>query len=282
MRITTLVENSVLPGRGDLTPEFGLSLAVEREHDLILFDTGATDVFVANAAALGVDLQAVGVAVLSHHHFDHGGGLAAFLGNNTTAPVYLVKSELRDRQFRAFGFVRRPIGLDAGAVAAAADRLRPVTGEVEIAPDVFLLTGIGGTFPRPRGNRRLFVSGPGGWEPDPFDHELVMVIRDRGGLVVFTGCSHNGVLNMVAAARERFPGEPVHAVLGGFHLIGIPVLPTMAASRAEVEAIGRQLLDWSVGRVLTGHCTGAKGYGVLAGVMGETLQPLVTGQVVEV
>jgi 7,8-dihydropterin-6-yl-methyl-4-(beta-D-ribofuranosyl)aminobenzene 5'-phosphate synthase len=126
------------------------------------------------------------------------------------------------------------------------------------------------------------VAGPDGWEQDPFDHELVMVIRDQGGLVVFTGCSHNGVLNMVAAARERFPGEPVRAVLGGFHLIGIPILPTMAASRAEVEAIGRQLLDWSVGRVLTGHCTGARGYGVLAEVMGPTLQPLATGGVVEV
>jgi 7,8-dihydropterin-6-yl-methyl-4-(beta-D-ribofuranosyl)aminobenzene 5'-phosphate synthase len=282
MRIRALVENSVLPGRDDLTPEFGLSLAVEREHDRILFDTGASGVFAANAVVLGFDLETVDVAVLSHHHFDHGGGLAAFLERNATAAVHLGPGPPCERQFRALGIVRRSIGLDPEVVAAAGDRLQAVEGEVEIAQDVFLLRGIGGSFPRPRGNRRLFVAGPGGWEPDPFDHELVMVVRDSDGLVVFTGCSHNGVLNMVSAARERFPGEPVRAVLGGFHLIGIPILPTMAASRAEVEAIGRQLLDWSVGRVFTGHCTGARGYRVLQGVMGDTLQPLATGTVIEV
>jgi 7,8-dihydropterin-6-yl-methyl-4-(beta-D-ribofuranosyl)aminobenzene 5'-phosphate synthase len=56
----------------------------------------------------------------------------------------------------------------------------------------------------------------------------------------------------------------------------------MAASRAEVREIGWQVLDKVEGPVYSGHCTGKKGFGVLAGVMGERLKPFNTGASVEV
>jgi 7,8-dihydropterin-6-yl-methyl-4-(beta-D-ribofuranosyl)aminobenzene 5'-phosphate synthase len=282
MRVTTLIENSTLEGREDLVAEFGLSLHVQRGDLRILFDTGASGAFADNAEQLGIDLAKVDLAVLSHHHFDHGGGLQRFLAINDRARVHLRASGWAPRYFRALVVVKRPIGLDASLFDRFAHRFELVTESMEVAPGVFLLTDIGSNYPRPEGNRHLFVDRGGSLELDPFEHELVLVVREEDGIVVFTGCSHHGILNMIEAARSRFPEVPVKAVFGGFHLIGVPFLDSMAAPREEVEAIGRTMLELTAGPIFTGHCTGRKAYGVLAGVMGGALQPFSTGSSVEV
>ena len=87
MKITSLVENTCSNGNYDV--EHGLSLYIETEDKKILFDMGQTDLFVKNANIMGVDLSDVDVAVLSHGHYDHGGGLGKFLEINQKAPVYL-------------------------------------------------------------------------------------------------------------------------------------------------------------------------------------------------
>ena len=77
IKITTLVENSVY-GKG-LQGEHGLSLLVDTGEHRLLFDTGASDLFIRNARILGIDLKEVDFLVLSHGHRDHTGGLHHFL-----------------------------------------------------------------------------------------------------------------------------------------------------------------------------------------------------------
>ena len=76
MKIVTLIENTAC--RDDVRPEHGLSLYIETGRHKILFDAGQTDRFAENARALGVDLSQVDIAILSHGHYDHGGGLMRF------------------------------------------------------------------------------------------------------------------------------------------------------------------------------------------------------------
>jgi 7,8-dihydropterin-6-yl-methyl-4-(beta-D-ribofuranosyl)aminobenzene 5'-phosphate synthase len=282
MRVTSLIENSCRADRPDLRAEFGLSLHIEANGSRLLFDTGSSGAFLANAEALGVDVAAVDLVVVSHQHFDHGGGLATFLEANDRAPVYLRASPFADRWFRAFGLLKRPIGLDLDLVDRSAGRIELVEETSEVAPGVFLLCEIGSAHRRPRGNRRLFVEREGGFVRDPFDHELMMVVREGDGMVVFSGCSHHGILNMLDAATAAFPDTPVTAVFGGFHLIGLPFYASMAASRDEVEALGREMLERVRGPVYSGHCTGAKAFGVLESVMGDRLQLFATGTIAEV
>jgi len=282
MRVTALIENETSDGCDHLQSEHGLSLHIETAGTTMLFDTGSSGAFADNAAALGIDLASVDLAVLSHQHYDHGGGLGRFFDINPDAAVYLKDSPIDDRYFKALVVLKHPIGIDRAMFETFADRFRPVSGPTEVAPGVWLLTAIEDNHPRPRGNRRLFVERDGALTPDPFDHELVMVIREDDGMVIFSGCSHNGILNMVDTARARFPNSPVKAVFGGFHLIGLPKFNTMAASPADVESIARDMMTRIDGTVFTGHCTGGKAYGVLAGVMGETLRPLSTGATAEV
>ena len=282
MRVTTLIENGTLEAREDLKAEFGLSLHIQRGDLQILFDTGASGAFAGNAERLGIDLATVDLAVLSHHHYDHGGGLQRFLAINDRARVHLRASGWAPRFFRALVVVKRPIGLDPSLFDTFAHRFELITASAEIAPGVVLVTDIGSRHPRPEGNRHLYVERGGALEPDPFEHELVLVVREDDGIVVFTGCSHHGILNMIEAARDRFPDLPVKAVFGGFHLLGVPFLDSMAAPREEVESIGRTMLELVAGPVFTGHCTGRRAFGVLAGVMGGALRPFATGFTVDV
>lgn len=277
MKVTVLVENTRLADRSDLQAEHGLSLYIEHQGQQILFDTGASDAFHHNAERLGVDLTAVDLAVLSHHHYDHGGGLPQFLETNSQAKVYLRSHDATGLYGRPLGgLIKRAIGLDRTLFEAYADRFQFVDRPTEIVPGVHILTEIGEPYPLPKANRILFVEKEGTMRPDRFDHELVLVLREGDGLTVFTACSHRGILNMVDAVTKQFPGIPIKAVFGGFHLSS-PPLNLMAGTRAEVEEMGRQMLRYPIAITYTGHCTGAKAYRILKGVLGDKLASMPTG-----
>jgi 7,8-dihydropterin-6-yl-methyl-4-(beta-D-ribofuranosyl)aminobenzene 5'-phosphate synthase len=157
-----------------------------------------------------------------------------------------------------------------------------VNETIEILHDVYLIPKIEHRYPTPKGNRYLYVKKDSEWRFDDFSHELMLVIKEDDGLVVFTGCSHNGILNMVDTVSTMFEGVPIKAVVGGFHLIGNPMFNSMAGSKAEVEEVGRKIVSYPIETVFSGHCTGQKAYEVLDGVMGEKLFKLHTGYVIEV
>ncbi len=79
MRITTVIENHAGDG---LAGEHGLCFYIEHEGQVYLSDVGKTGLFVENARKLGVDLAKVYALVISHHHYDHGGGLKQFFEMN--------------------------------------------------------------------------------------------------------------------------------------------------------------------------------------------------------
>lgn len=282
MIITTLIENTGLENRKDLIAEHGLSLHIYRNGEQILFDTGASASFSNNAEKLGIDIGGVDRVVLSHHHYDHGGGLGRFFEVNKHAKVYLRRPADGDCYFRAFGFRNRYIGLDKALFQSHPDRFQFVDKFTEITTDVFIITQIGSYYPRPKGNRYLYLERGTTRVLDNFEHELIMVIRENGGLVIFTGCSHNGMLNMIDTVARCFEGIPIKAVIGGFHLVGLPIFNTMAGSKADVENIGRQVLKYSVNKIYTGHCTGKKAYNVLKNILGEKIEYLSTGSCIEI
>ncbi|MDX9930050.1 MAG: MBL fold metallo-hydrolase, partial [Bacteroidales bacterium] len=72
MKVFVLTENNA----GELTAEeHGLSYLIESDGRRILFDTGQSDLFLKNAAVMGVSLEGIDMIVLSHGHYDHGNGL---------------------------------------------------------------------------------------------------------------------------------------------------------------------------------------------------------------
>ena len=245
INITALVENTTSDER--LDKEHGLSLYIEALGHRILFDMGQTDLFARNAEALGIDLAGVDLAVLSHGHYDHGGGLARFLELNQTAPVYLNQHAFEPH----YHGEERYIGLDTAL--AASPRLRFVGDREEIAPGLTLATCNGLPKREDLGSFGLTVEEDGAFRPEDFRHEHYLLIEDAGRRVLISGCSHKGILNIVDWFR------PLDDALAGY--------------ARQLSAYGTDFY--------TCHCTGRKQYAFMKEYM-DHLAYLSTGQTIQV
>ncbi|KXI20944.1 MBL fold metallo-hydrolase [Photobacterium sanguinicancri] len=281
MIVTALVDNSRLENRPDLGVERGLSLHISTMGKQLLFDAGSGQTFCDNAARLGIRIQDVDAVAISHRHHDHCNGVRHFIERNTSASIYFRDCESQDYRFKAFGFSSN-VGIDKGLLGKNNSQLNLIQDTTEILPNVFLITNINQKYPQPKGNQYLYTESENGCQHDSFDHELMMVVKEEDGLIVFTGCAHNGVLNMVDTAVTLFPDTRIKAVVGGFHLVGLPVFNSIGGSKEDIREIGKQLLSYPIDKLYTGHCTGMKAFGLLKEVLGDKLEHLPTGRRVDV
>ncbi len=273
MQITTLLENHKNFDQPELQAEHGLSFYIEHEGHVYMSDVGQSGKFAYNAVKLGKDLRRVEVLAISHHHYDHGGGLGRFFWENEHATVYLRQSQHGDCVADDGTDQPRFIGLDRKLLLEYEGRIVQISENREVMPGFHLLTDIPRNYPKPSGDQRLRVRVGDELQPDTFDHELVTVIESAQGLVVLTGCAHNGVLNMIAATHKAFPDQPIQAVIGGFHL--------HHEDEETVSRIGKALLEEGIQIIVTGHCTGDTPVEILEGVLGDRLHRLYSGMVME-
>lgn len=259
MKIITLLENTT--AREDLTSEHGLSLYIETKHQKILFDTGASNAFAENAKKLGVDLEEVDFAVLSHGHSDHGGGLKRFLELNSNAPVYL--------RPEAFGSYHNATGAYIGIDPSLRNhpRLRPAEHIHSLGEGITLYSANDKERFVPLDSAGLTVLQGGAQQPDDFLHEQYLLIEEGGKRVLISGCSHKGILNI---ARWFQPD----VLIGGFHYMRVDAEDPMLISAANT------LLQYPT-RYYTGHCTGQPQYDVMKEIMKDRLESLSTGLTIE-
>ncbi len=233
--------------------EHGLSLHIACRDHSILFDAGTSGRFLENAAALGLDLAAVDLAILSHGHVDHGGGLPAFLAVNKTAPVYVQAGALTPHFTRRASGALEDIGLPTSL--AGEPRLVPVSGDRKLDDGLWLFSSLSGCRLCP--DTSGYLSGEGGQpQTDPFLHEQNLLLAEGDRRVLLTGCSHRGILNILDRAME-LSGRPMDAVVGGFHLSN----PRDGgnASGDTLDAIGDALAAWPT-QYYTCHCTGSASF----------------------
>lgn len=83
---------------------------------------------------------------------------------------------------------------------------------------------------------------------------------------------------MIETATELFPNCKIKAVVGGFHLVGLPVLNGIGGTKDDIRALGRAMSEYPIDKFYTGHCTGMKAYGLLKELLGDRLEHLPTGR----
>jgi 7,8-dihydropterin-6-yl-methyl-4-(beta-D-ribofuranosyl)aminobenzene 5'-phosphate synthase len=267
MTITSLMDD-LCPRRG-LKGEHGLSLFIISGTSSLLFDSGSSGACIENSQALGIDLSTLDAVVLSHGHYDHGGGLPAVyeFARGDPPPLFVgrgfdARRLARDGDSTVDIGLPRPLlpeGLSASIVADAVE---------EIVQGLYALSRAEMVHAASIDPRFRALSGSDE-RPDGFDDELSLVAVGDEGLSVITGCAHRGILNIVEAARLSFPGRPIRAVVGGFHLSSLP--------DDVLESIARDLAAMEPGAVYCCHCTGARGYAALRRELGGKVEWLSCG-----
>jgi len=263
--VTVLCDNSVA-GPGVLA-EHGLSLHVEADNHTFVFDTGASGVFVGNAARLGIDLSRAAPVVLSHGHYDHTGGLGTLLsayGRREVIghpEVFAAKySRQRSRPARAIGSPqsRRQLSRLGATFRLSAEPQEVAPGVITtgVIPRITDFEHVPAHFMIKRGGRLV---------RDSLDDEQAVVVRTRRGPVVIVGCSHRGLINTIRRAIELTGDNRVCAVIGGTHLA--------VADPAQVESTIKELRALDVSRLVACHCTGFGPAAEMRSVFGKSFSP---------
>jgi len=181
VQISVVYDNTAQDSR--LTADWGFSCFVEGIESPILFDTGGDGaILLTNLEKLGIQPKDVKILFLSHIHWDHVGGVDAFLAQNGHVEVFAPHSF--PEEFK-------------NSIQAAGALVR------EVEDPVTVCTGTHST--GELGNALI---------------EQSLVVETAQGLVVITGCAHPGIVEIVRAVKSRF-GDEIYLVLGGFHLLDL-------------------------------------------------------------
>ena len=190
VEITIICDNFV--HRQEIPAGWCFSCLVRSPSQTVLFDTGSDgQMLLENMRLLDINPRDIHTVFISHHHWDHTGGLAAFLNAAGRADVWMPASSQQ--------LVERTAG-------QAPFTPRPVTKALEVVPGISTTGEISGPVP-----------------------EHAMIVSLPAGQVVITGCAHPGIVKIVEYAR-RLRGGPILLAIGGFHLGGHSVQSITAAA----------------------------------------------------
>jgi 7,8-dihydropterin-6-yl-methyl-4-(beta-D-ribofuranosyl)aminobenzene 5'-phosphate synthase len=257
-RPSAVMEGGQVPD--GLIAEHGFSVLVTvtkagTEHKF-LFDAGTSPDGVAeNMRRLSIDPASIEAIVCSHGHFDHTTGIDGLIRavGRASMPVLIHPHFWRRRRVVLPG--REPLEIPTTSRRALAEAGFDVIEEqqpsflfdrsVLITGEVPRTTGYEPGFPP----QQAWIAG--GWQPDPLvldDQALILNVSGKG-LVVLTGCGHAGVINIARYARRLTGGQPLYALLGGFHLNGPLFEPLIPRVLDELAAM-------TPGVLVPAHCTG--------------------------
>jgi len=234
LRFTVLYDNYL--HQDGTKADWGFSCLIEGTERTILFDTGTQpQILMHNVKVLNIDLKKVNQVVISHIHEDHTGGLRAVLEQNPKVTVFFPVSFPPEFRLRVESLK---------AQAQAVDK------PVEICRNVYLTGEMGDEI-----------------------KEQSLIIDSPKGLIIVTGCSHQGIVNILRRAKEILD-KPIHLVFGGFHLGN--------KSEAEMQEIIAAFKQLKVEKCGATHCTGDGPIAMFKKAFGENYVPMGTGKVIEV
>jgi 7,8-dihydropterin-6-yl-methyl-4-(beta-D-ribofuranosyl)aminobenzene 5'-phosphate synthase len=234
MRISVLTENTA----GHHFPaEHGLSYLIEHDGKRILFDTGQSDLFLKNAKRMNVGLNNIYAIVLSHGHYDHGGGLEFLEGGTLVCHPGCFVRRYGKPESRYIGLNRTREELAAKFNLEASKDPYRISGKVLFAGEVPRITDF-------ESQQTSFVFEDG--SPDFVTDDSALILIMKEGLFVVSGCGHAGIVNTIEHAKNITGIRKVYGIMGGLHL--------KEKDRQTTETIN-YIKKTGAEHVLPSHCT---------------------------
>ena len=269
-----------LGDREQLVAEHGFSalITVERRgrRSSFLYDGGLTPATLArNLDVLQVPVRELRALVLSHGHADHHGGLEALFQRHgrPRLPLVIHPEAWKERKivFPTGAEVRLPPPSRRDLEAEGVELIEEVGTTLLVDSTVLVSGQVERVTSFEQGFPIHYARSEARWEADPmiWDDQNVIVNVGGKGLVIVSGCSHAGAVNVLRNA-QRVTGESrVAGFIGGFHLTGGIFEPIVEPTVEAFVAAG-------VRRLLPAHCTGWKAVHQLARALPEAfVQPAV-------
>ena len=282
LKVTVLAEDSVMY-ESPYLGQHGVSFFIEAQADgnkkNFIVDVGQNiDALLYNMKLMNIEPSSIDGIILTHCHYDHTQGVAELLKKigKKEVPV-IAHPDLFRLNFITSPFLRH-VGVmredsrehieeNGGRLYLARDPLQVfsgllTTGEVKRQTD-FEEVGI----------PLKTLTKEGKIIEDRMMDEISVIGILKNGLVILTGCSHPGIINIVKHSIELTGINEVQAVIGGFHLI--------EASYERIKKTVEALAQINVKLIYAGHCTGFKAQVELYKMFGDRFTPLRTGMVLE-
>jgi len=195
-----------------LKSDWGYSIVIEGLDKVILFDTGANpDIFESNFKIMGINPEKIDLLILSHEHGDHYAGIPAFTKLHKDIPAIIPYSFSESFKKKLVEFGLEPL---------------LVKEPVKLCTNLYSSGEFSGPIP-----------------------EQALILNTKQGLVVMTGCSHPGIVEMLKEIKSTF-NKDIYMVFGGFHLLD--------KSDNKMDKIIDGMKALGVVKCGATHCTGVK------------------------
>ena len=270
MKIVVLMENKAINEK--LKSAHGLSMYIEHKNHKILFDVGPNNDLIKNAKILGVDLTKVDTVVISHGHYDHGRGLKKFMQINSLATIF-VSEDIFNKHYKKIGLVRIQIGLKK---PQKLDRFVFINKNTNLTDDIKIYSKIENV-KKVIGDSSLYAKINHEIVIDDFNHEIYMVIKNEKNNVLFSGCSHKGIENIINEIEKQDKQSITH-VLGGFHMSHYD--PQDLIQTTYLKNLGQRFYNKKTQTYYSCHCTGDNAFAALKPQMKEKLERIKTGSII--
>ncbi|HQE96171.1 MAG TPA: MBL fold metallo-hydrolase [Candidatus Marinimicrobia bacterium] len=208
----------------------------------VLFDTAdEPEPLFENLEQMNVKLENIKAVVISHDHHDHTGGLWGLLEQRPGLKVYACPGFSNE-------FKKRVIALRGDLIESIG--FREIDGRVSVTGEI-----------------------PAQYKGAPKPEQALMA-RTANGIAVVTGCSHPGIVNILAKVQNIFPAEPIALILGGLHLRDTEV--------NTIDVIASQLIKMGVQKISPTHCTGERAEAIFQRRFGANYIPAGAGSQIEI
>jgi 7,8-dihydropterin-6-yl-methyl-4-(beta-D-ribofuranosyl)aminobenzene 5'-phosphate synthase len=286
LRITVIAEDSVLY-ESPYLGQHGVSFLVTSERagvtKNVLVDVAQNpSALLENMDMMDITPASIDAVILTHCHYDHTQGLTRVLKEIGKHDIPIIAyPDIFRLNFICDPHLRHVGVMDADKranIEGAGGTLYLSKGPLEIMPGLLTTGQVGRTTDFEEVGISLFTIEDGEVKPDLMLDDISVIANVKGkGLVIITGCSHAGIVNITKQAIKLAGTPKIHGIIGGLHLI-----EAMGAADIRIKKTAQALKEYDPDWVYAGHCTGFKAQVELYATFEDRFSPLHTGMIVEV